>query len=95
MIRVTQTAPKVTQVETSQQVGAAPPDALCTQADITAWGRFSKSHLYNLIARGAFPAPVIRSGPRFTRWSRKDVEAWLKDPAAAVSAGPKSATATR
>ena len=50
-------------------------------ADITARGRFSKTHLYNLLARGQFPAPAVRDGPRFTRWRASDVDAWFADPA--------------
>mgnify|MGYP001078529408 CR=1 FL=1 len=49
--------------------------------DITARGKFSKTHLYNLLARGHFPEPAIRSGPRFTRWNAADVDAWFADPA--------------
>ena len=49
--------------------------------DITARGKFSKTHLYNLLARGQFPAPAVRSGPRFTRWNAADVDAWFADPA--------------
>ncbi len=49
--------------------------------DITTRGRFSKTHLYNLLARGQFPPPAVRNGPRFTRWSAADVDAWFADPA--------------
>lgn len=66
--------------------------ALYTQHDITSLGAFSKSHLYNLIARGHFPAPALKMGPRFTRWSASAVEAWLCDPAAWVAANAKSAS---
>ena len=54
--------------------------ALYSQPDILARGRFSKSHLYNLMARGQFPRPSLRCGPRFTRWSAADVDGWLADP---------------
>ena len=57
-----------------------PFHALYTQPDITARGRFSKSHLYNLIARGQFPAPTVRCGPRFTRWSAVQCDKWFADP---------------
>lgn len=50
-------------------------------ADITKRGRFSKTHLYNLIARGHFPDAAIRDGTRFTRWHSADVDAWFADPA--------------
>ena len=62
---------------------------LYTQRDITERGAFSKSHLYNLIARGHFPAPVLRDGPRFTRWHAGEVEAWLADPRAYIAANSK------
>lgn len=54
---------------------------LYSQPDITERGRFSKSHLYNLVARGRFPRPLIQ-GRRFTRWSSADVDSWFADPAA-------------
>ena len=54
--------------------------ALYALPDITARGRFSKSHLYNLMERGQFPQPCLRCGPRFTRWSASEVDAWLADP---------------
>lgn len=55
--------------------------ALYSQSDILARGRFSKSHLYNLMARGQFPQPALRCGPRFTRWSAAAVDLWLENPA--------------
>jgi predicted DNA-binding transcriptional regulator AlpA len=60
----------------------APPNspALYAQPDILARGKFSKSTLYNLIARGDFPKPCLVLGPRFTRWSALEVDAWLKSP---------------
>lgn len=48
--------------------------------DILARGKFSKSHVYNLMARGLFPQPCMREGPRFTRWSSIDVDAWFANP---------------
>jgi predicted DNA-binding transcriptional regulator AlpA len=56
------------------------PEALYAQRDILVRGKFSKSHLYNLIARGHFPQPSLRYGPRFTRWSAAEVDRWLADP---------------
>jgi len=53
--------------------------------DILARGKFSKSHVYNLMARGQFPQPVLRMGPRFTRWGM-DVDTWFADPAAWIAA---------
>ncbi|MEN9780738.1 MAG: hypothetical protein RL014_1886 [Pseudomonadota bacterium] len=58
-----------------------PSVALYTQRDVIARCNFSKSHLYNLIARCQFPQPALRCGPRFTRWSASEVNAWLLDPA--------------
>ena len=55
-------------------------NALYAQPDILSRGKFSKSHLYNLMARGQFPQPSLRCGPRFTRWSASEVDAWLADP---------------
>jgi len=66
--------------------------ALYTQRDITERCAFSKSHLYSLISRNHFPAPALRDGPRFTRWSASAVEAWLCDPAGWVAANAKSAS---
>lgn len=62
------------------------PQALYSQPDITARGRFSKSHLYAMIARGQFPAPALRCGPRFTRWTAADVDAWFADPSGWIAA---------
>ncbi len=69
-------------METKSESHTPQPPALYTQSDITARGRFSKSHLYNLIARNAFPQPVVRMGPRFTRWSAAQCEQWFADPSA-------------
>jgi predicted DNA-binding transcriptional regulator AlpA len=62
------------------------PKALYAQPDILTRGKFSKSHLYNLMARGQFPQPALRCGPRFTRWSAADVDAWLSDPQGWITA---------
>ena len=68
------------------QTPAKPTPSLYTQADITARGRISKSHLYNLMARGQFPQPALRCGPRFTRWAAADVDAWFVGPQAYIDA---------
>lgn len=60
--------------------------ALYSQRDILACGKFSKSHLYNLMARGQFPQPALRCGPRFTRWKASDVQEWLTDPQGWITA---------
>ena len=67
------------------------PSALYAQPDLLVRGRFSKSHLYNLIARGHFPKPVLRMGPRFTRWSAEQCDVWFTDPAAWISTHAKVA----
>ena len=53
----------------SDKLAQPKSNSLYAQPDILSRGRFSKSHLYNLMARGHFPQPVLRMGPRFTRWS--------------------------
>lgn len=60
--------------------------ALYSQPEITARGSFSKSHLYAMVARGHFPGPVLKCGPRFTRWAAADVDAWFADPSAWIAA---------
>ena len=55
--------------------------ALCALPDILARGKFSKSHLYNLLARGQFVKPCLVMGPRFTRWNAIEVDQWFSDPA--------------
>lgn len=68
--------------------------ALYAQPDITIRGSFSKSHLYNLIARGLFPKPALKCGPRFTRWSAVEVNAWFSNPQAWIDARAKAQEAT-
>ena len=67
------------------------PKALYAQPDILTRGKFSKSHLYNLMARGQFPQPALRCGPRFTRWSAVDIDAWMSDPQGWITAHTESA----
>lgn len=62
-----------------------------TLPDITARGRFSKSHLYNLINREHFPRPVFRCGTRFTRWGSASVDEWFQDPAGWIKANKSGA----
>lgn len=78
----------------SAQIQAQPHTraALCSQPDILERGKFSKSHLYNLMARGQFPQPCLRMGPRFTRWSSSDVDAFFAEPAAWIAANAKVTT---
>ncbi len=63
--------------QTSQTLGPR----LYSQPDVTARCRVSRSQIYNLMQRGQFPQPVLRLGPKFTRWSASDVDAWASDPA--------------
>jgi predicted DNA-binding transcriptional regulator AlpA len=60
--------------------------ALYALPDILERGKFSKSHLYNLLQRKQFPAPVLVLGPRFTRYSAEQVDQWFADPAAWIAA---------
>ena len=62
-------------------------------ADILSRGKFSKSHVYNLMARGQFPLPILKLGPRFTRWSAQEVDEWFADPAAWIAAHTPGVTA--
>jgi predicted DNA-binding transcriptional regulator AlpA len=48
--------------------------------DLLPRGNFSKSHLYNLVARNCFPKPTLVLGPRFTRWSAEECDLWFADP---------------
>lgn len=64
-----------------QTRGTVADRTLYARKDIEARGGPKKSHLYGLIEQGRFPAPLVRLGPRYTRWSAHDVESWLADPA--------------
>jgi prophage regulatory protein len=52
-------------------------DALLRLPAVQALTGLSKTTIYTLTARGAFPAP-IRRGARCTRWKAGDVTAWLQ-----------------
>ena len=56
------------------------PVGLMASREVTKTACISRAHLYNLVARGQFPQPALRVGPRFTRWKACDVYAWLADP---------------
>ena len=56
---------------------------LYRERDITARGKFSKAHLYNMVERGEFPKQVIAM-PRFARWGA-EVDAWFADPEAWIA----------
>ncbi len=55
--------------------------ALYALPEILQRGRFSKSHLYNLMARQYFPKPCVVLGSRFTRWSAHECDRWFANPA--------------
>lgn len=67
------------------QTDAVQKFALYALSDITRKGAFSKSHLYNMLARGQFPQPTLRWA-RFTRWNAAEVDRWLADPQAWIDA---------
>jgi prophage regulatory protein len=67
--------------------------ALCALPDILSRGKFSKSHVYNLMSRGQFPLPVLKLGPRFTRWSEQEINSWFADPSAWIAAHAQGASA--
>jgi len=48
--------------------------------DLLPKGNFSKSHVYNLMARNCFPKPTLVLGPRFTRWSAEECDQWFANP---------------
>lgn len=73
-------------VTNSQRTGK-----LYTQRDITSRFNFSKSHLYNMMARGHFPQAALRMGPRFTRWN-SEVDVWGADPVQWIAANANSAS---
>jgi prophage regulatory protein len=82
----------MTEQTVSPDQDSAAARKLLTQRDIIARGSFSRSHLYNLIARNQFPAPCVRCGPRFTRWDSESVDAWFEDPAGWIAARASEAS---
>lgn len=73
-----------------QTSGTPAEKVLYSRSEIEARGGPKKSHLYDLIDRGQFPAPVVKLGTRYTRWSVTAVESWLSDPAAWIAAQPQA-----
>ena len=59
--------------------------SLCCAAEILGRGKLSKSHLYKLLSKAHFPQPIFRYGPKFTRWSGPEVDAWFADPQGWIS----------
>ncbi len=72
-------------METLIAISPAQSCALFAQPDILVRGKFSKSHLYNLMTRGHFPKPCLVMGPRFTRWSAAEVDEWFENPTAWIA----------
>jgi len=68
-------------------------NALYSLPNILERGKFSKSHIYNLIARGQFPKPALVLGPRFTRWDI-EVDNWFKNPAVWIAAHAETEVTT-
>lgn len=79
-------------METTTTTKPAQAGALYALPDNLARGKFSKSHLYNLMARGQFPKPCLVLGPRFTRWSAAECDQWFDDPAAWIAAHAGAST---
>ncbi len=61
-------------------------DALLSIRDVMARVCCSRPTVYRLMAKSEFPRPAFRSGPRFTRWASRDVDAWLANPSAWIDA---------
>ncbi len=78
-------------MKTQPDIITKQPQGLYTQHDITARGAFSKSHLYNMMARGQFPQPTLVVGSRFTRWASAECDQWFSDPAAFIATNSKVA----
>lgn len=64
---------------------------LMAAKDIVITAKISRAHLYAMMARGQFPQPALRCGPRFTRWKASDIQAWLADPQGFITAHAESA----
>lgn len=75
----------------AQIAQSQPTSRLYALPDILARGKFSKSHLYNLIARGQFPKPALVLGPRFSRWDA-EVDRWFQSPSEWIAAHAGAAT---
>lgn len=60
------------------------PAQLYRVREILARGKFSKSHLYAMVARGEFPRQIV-IGRRLSRWDA-EVDIWFADPPAWIKA---------
>ena len=75
-------------------VNAPTPPSLYTLREIIARGKFSKTHLYTMVRDGLFPAPALRCGPRFTRWTSDQVDQFFADPQGYMNAHRKADAVT-
>ncbi|MFM7009671.1 MAG: helix-turn-helix transcriptional regulator [Betaproteobacteria bacterium] len=64
----------------SLPIGVIHDSALYALPELLRRGRFSKSHLYNLMERNCFPRPTVVLGSRFTRWSAEECDRWFANP---------------
>lgn len=60
--------------------------SLYALSDLLRKGSFSKSYVYNLMARNCFPKPIIILGSRFTRWSAEECDQWFANPSRWIEA---------
>lgn len=65
--------------------GAVVSPALVSVEYLKAGADASNAYVWAGVRKGKIPAPVLRA-PRFTRWRKSDVDAWLADPAGWVAA---------
>ena len=56
---------------------ALPQVLACVACGRATWWRYVRD--------GKAPGPVVRLGPRFTRWAAADVKAWATNPAAWIA----------
>lgn len=64
-----------------------PKEALLRRAEVEKRTGLSRSHLFELIRRGDFPAPIPLAG-RSRAWVESDVQGWID---ARITAGRKVA----
>jgi predicted DNA-binding transcriptional regulator AlpA len=65
--------------------------SLCALPEILQRIKASKSAVYVWMAQGRFPRACVVLGPRYSRWSVQDIDAWVSDPAAWIAANSKVA----
>ena len=71
-------------MKTDTSTTAERPRRLLTARQVDDRAGIRKTHRYELIAKGLFPAPV-RIGPRGVRWIESQVDDWI---AARPTVGP-------